>query len=221
MKQRPFCDQRLSMRTNVLLQRPKVGKVIQTTRSLPGDDFAYNPKPHDDHGVREIFEHWATIDRPQTTTREVQALHQPPQDFEATNRAAIRAGCQTSREFRDFKKTHTILVRPEENFDEADDGYNRAVRREMVHGISTPVTTEIQGTLTWQFGRDAVERARARRLPPLESTKRTLTHGPKMTKAARGETVKPAPPPTFADTFKMRRFLAIDRYAIDDRWRDS
>jgi nucleoid-associated protein YgaU len=207
------------MRTNVLLQRPKIGKVIQTTRSLPGDDFAYNPKPHDDHGVREIFQHWATLDRPQTTDREVQARHRPPQDFVATNRAAIRAGCQTAKEFRDFKKAHEILVRPEENFDEADDSYNRRVRQEMIHGIPTPVTTEMQRTLTWQFGRDAVERAKERRLPPLEATKGIRFHGPKWNKAARGETVKQPPPATYADNFKMKRFLAINRYAIDDRWR--
>jgi hypothetical protein len=223
MKQRPFCDQRPSMRTNVILQRPKIGQVIQTTRNLPESDFAYTPQYHDNYGVREIFQNWATLDRPRTTSRDVSARRYASarQDFPATNRAALRSGCITAKEFRDFKKRHTILTKSEANYDAEDDEYNRNVRKSMVHGIPTPVTTDMRDTLTWQFGRDAVERARTRQttrhLPPLDGHKpRVVTGNVKLTKAARGETVKPPPPLTYGDTFKMRRFLAIDRYAIDD-----
>jgi hypothetical protein len=90
----------------------------------------------------------------------------------------------------------------------------------MVHGIPTPVTTEMRDTLTWQYGRDAVERARTRQmkrhLATTDIVKRKVTQGVKYTKAARGETVKPPPPLTYGDTFKIGRFRDIGRYAIDD-----
>jgi hypothetical protein len=143
------------------------------------------------------------------------------QDFITTNRMALRSGCVTAREFRDYKKRHTIFTKPEYNYDAEDDEYNKNVRKSMVHGIPTPVTTDMKDTLTWQFGRDAVERARERQttrhLPPIDGHKpRAISGAVKLTKAARGETVKPPPPLTFGDTYKMRRFLAINRYAIDD-----
>jgi hypothetical protein len=143
------------------------------------------------------------------------------QDFIATNRAALRSGCVTAREFRDYKKRHTILTKPEANYDAEDDEYNKNVRRSMIHGMPTPVTTDMKDTLTWQYGRDAVERGRERQtirhLPSIDGNKsRVISGAVKLTKAARGETVKPPPPLTFGDTYKMRRFLEIDRYAIDD-----
>jgi hypothetical protein len=211
------------MRTNVILQRPKIGKVIQTTRTLPDDDFAYTPGYHDNYGVREIFQHWGEIERPRTSMRDVSARRHASarQDYIATNRAALRSGCVTAREFRDFKKRHTILTRTEANYDAEDDEYNKNVRRSMIHGIPTPVTTDMRDTLTWQFGRDAVERARdrqtVRHLPPIDGQKRRAVTGTvKLTKAARGETVKPPPPLTYGDTYKIRRFADIGRYAIDD-----
>jgi hypothetical protein len=127
----------------------------------------------------------------------------------------------SAREFRDFKKSHVILTKSEANYDAEDDEYNKNVRKSLAHGVPTPVTTDMKDTLTWQFGRDAVERARERQtvrhLPPIDgSKKRGLSGGVKLTKATRGETVKPAPPVTYGDTFKLRRFADIGRYAIDD-----
>jgi hypothetical protein len=224
MKQRPFADQRVSMRTNVLLQRPKVGQVIRTTRTLPADEFAYTPMRHDGYGVKEIFSEWEQTCNPRPSTREASARHRTysRQDFVATNRAALRGGCISAKEFREFKKKHEILVKPEENYDAEDDEYNKIVRRNTVHGIATPVNTEMAATLTWQYGREAVERARSkqtlRHMPTTVLLKRRAVHGIKPTRASRGETVKPPPPPTVADMFKMKRFLAINRYAIDDTW---
>jgi hypothetical protein len=222
MKQRPFSDVRQSMRTNVLLQRPKVGAVIQATRSLREEGFAYTPMYHDDHGVKEIFQDWEKVERTQTANRERIARKRAVrrQDFVATNRSALRGGCVTAKEFREFKKGHAILVRAEENFDAADDEYNKVVRRALVHGITTPVSTEMRETLTWQAGRDAVERARSRQatrhLPSVEIVKRRSWQGVKLTKGARGETVKGSPPRTHGDDYKIPRFRDIGRYAIDD-----
>jgi hypothetical protein len=224
MKQRPFADQRPSMRANVLLQRPKVGQVIRTTRALPPEEFAYTPMAHDGYGVKEIFSEWEQTCNPRPSTREASARRRTcsRQDFVATNRAALRSGCISAKEFRDFKKKHEILVKPEENYDAEDDEYNKIVRRNTVHGIATPVNTEMAATLTWQYGREAIERARAkqtlRHIPTTVSLKRKASRGIKPTRASRGETVKPPPPPTRADTFKIKRFAEIDRYAIDDTW---
>jgi hypothetical protein len=223
MKQRPFWDQRPSMSTNVLLQHPKLGQVIQTTRSLPDEQFAHTPRYRDDHGVREIFQNWATLEQPSLSARDHSARRHTSvrQDFVATNRAALRAGCVTAGEFRDFKKRHTILTKSELNLDAEDDAYDREVRRAMIHGTPTPVATEIRDTLTWQFGREAVDRARERQTMrqsiPAESLKpKVASARVRWTKAARGEAVKPESPATIADTFKIRRFAEIGRYAIDD-----
>jgi hypothetical protein len=221
MKQRPFCDMRASMKTNVLLLRPKVGKVMQPTRNLPPDEFAYTPQYHDSYGVREIFQGWAELERPSTTSRIVAARHRAPQDFVATNRAAIRSGCVSAHDFRDFKKKHEILVKPEENYDAEEECFRSTQIRSMVHGISTPVSTDMKAVMTWQYGRDAIERGRQRQslrhLPKAGDLKNRVNHGIKPTRASRGHTLKPAGPPTVADTFKISRFLAIKRYAIDDQ----
>jgi hypothetical protein len=210
------------MKTNVLLQKPKLGKIIQTTRNLPPDEFAYTPMFHDPYGVKEIMYNWETLERPKPRSKSVDARHLPRQDFVATNRAAIRGGCVTAHEFRDFKKKHKILVKPEENYDAEEEEFRKVTIRNMTHGIGTPVSTEMKDSLTWRYGREAVERARSRQIrrhtPKATDLKKRVNHGIKLTRASRGETVKPPPAPTVADTFKMQRFLAIDRYAIDDTW---
>jgi hypothetical protein len=222
MKERPFCDARPSMRTNVLLQKPKLEKGTRPTRDLPPEDFAFTPRYHDSYGVKEIFQEWTKREREEAAKRERSARRRTcdRQDFVQTNRSALRAGCVNAKEFREFKKSHEILVKPEENFDAADDEYNRAVRRNMVHGITTPVSTEMKETITWQAGREAVERARARQARRHRGTvsalKKRPMEGVKLTKAARGHMVKPPPPLTYADTFKLARFRNIDHWAIDD-----
>jgi hypothetical protein len=222
MKHRPFCDTRASMQSNVLLQRPKVGRAAPTTRSLPSDDFAYTPQRHDGYGVREIFQGWEELERPSTTSRAVAARHRAPQDFPATNRAALRSGCVTSHEFRDFKKTHRILVKPQENYDAVEEEYRKDTIRGMTHGVLTPVSTDMKNVMTWQPGREALEKAKQkqtmRNSPKPDELRRKANHGIRPTRASIGHTVQPPSPPTRADTFKMKRFLDIDRYAIDDQW---
>jgi hypothetical protein len=208
------------MKTNVLLQKPKLGKIIQATRTLPPDEFAYTPQFHDGYGVREIMYHWNELEKPNPRSRSVSARHLPRQDFPATNVAALRNGCVTAHEFRDFKKKHKILVKPEENYDAEEEQYRTVTIRNMTHGKPTPISTEMKDSLEWRYGRDAVERARSRQtlrhMPKADDLKKRVNHGIKPTRASRGETVKPPPPLTVADTFKMQRFLDINRYAIDD-----
>jgi hypothetical protein len=195
---------------------------MQTTRSLPADSFAYTPQYHDDYGVREIFQHWAVLERPSTTNRAMSAFHRTRQDFVATNRSAIRAGCISAHDFRDYKKSHVILVKPEENYDAEEEAYRVLQIRAKVHGKPSPVSTDMKACLSWQSGREAVERGKQRQAlrhaPRPSDLRRRVNHGIKLTRASRGHTVKPPGPPTRASTFKMGRFLAIDRYAIDDKW---
>jgi hypothetical protein len=224
MKQRPFCDQRPSMRTNVLLRRPKDGEVIRVTRDLPPADFAYTPQKHDGYGVREIFAEWEQNSNPLPSTREIAARRRTcsRQDFIATNRAALKAGSVTAREFREFKKSHEILVNPDENYDVAVDQYNKTVRQNMVHGKPTPVISQIRDCLTWQGGREEVEKGRRRQArrhaPSTKKMRKRINHGVTPTRASRGHTVKPPAPPTHGDMFKIKRFENIDHYAIDDTW---
>jgi hypothetical protein len=72
----------------------------------------------------------------------------------------LTVGCVTAREFRDYLKLDTIPTRTEGNSDAEDDEYNRNVRRDLVHGVATPVTTEMKRIRTWKIGREAIDRAR-------------------------------------------------------------
>jgi hypothetical protein len=224
LKHRPFCDRRMSMKTNVLLQRPKVGRGCPTTQELPSEDFRYGIVHHDGWGVKEIFAEWDAATRPTLSTRSLADRRRiySHQDFVATNRAAVRAGCISAREFREFKKKHEILVKPEENSAAEDDAHNAIVRRSMTHGKSTIVKSEMKDCLTWQSGRDAVDKARGkqtiRHQPTIFEIKRKTNHGIKPTRASRGHTVKAREGPSLAETFKMKKFLDVEGYAIDDKW---
>lgn len=92
----------------------------------------------------------------------------------------------------------------------------------MRHGIATPVSSEMKDCLTYKFGRDAVEFARQRQeirhRPKTSIIRKRANHGVQATRASIGESVKPELQPTYADTFKMKRFLAIDHCAIQDHW---
>jgi hypothetical protein len=209
---------RSSMQTNVLLQRPKVGKSAPSTRDLPPDDFAYGPQFHDNHGVKEMFEGWSELERPSTTSRVISARYKARQDYPATNRAAVHAGCVSPHEFRDFKQTHNIPVRPPQNHKAEEEAYRRDAIRSMTHGIPTPVSTEMNACMTWQGGHDAVERGRSKQTTRHSAPVRRGLGPVRMTRASRAHTAMPPPAPTEADTFKMRRFREIDRYAIDDQW---
>ena len=145
----------------------------------------------------------------------------PRRDFIATNKAALKAGCVNSKEYREFQKSHRINVKPEENIAAAEDELARAKHRAMVHGIPTPASSEMKECLTWQSGREAKERAmrlRQIREARKEAREARKPKGVRHTRASRGETYKPDPPPTYAETYKIPRFRDIEGYAIDDKW---
>jgi hypothetical protein len=90
----------------------------------------------------------------------------------------------------------------------------------MIHGIETPVNTEMKDTITWQYGRNAVQWGREKQARRHASNqngkkKRIATQGVKYSKAARGETVKPPEPETYGDAFRIERLKERGRYAID------
>lgn len=161
--------------------------------------------------------------RTMSVTRSKQKKSNGKQDFVATNKAALKAGCVTAGEFRDFKKKHEILVKPEENWDAAEDAYLKTVHRAMTHGIHTEYDNGMSDCLTYATARKAKEDAMKKReimntrsIRKQESsiTKKKI----RPTRASRGHTYKPDPPPSYADTFKMKRFREIDHYAIKDYW---
>ncbi|OHT14966.1 hypothetical protein TRFO_14629 [Tritrichomonas foetus] len=221
MKQRPFCDQRPSMQANPLLQKPKIGRTIRSTQDLPDDDYRYGKVYHDNFGVKELVSEWQQL-RPTQNRKMPKKVHAHKQDFVATNKAALRAGCVTAKEYREFRLQHEINVRPEDNAGAEEDKYLHSVHQSMVHGIPTPVTSEMKDCLTYQCGRDAVERAKQkqtlRHMPTPTTIKRQTNHGIKQTRASRGHSVKRNVSPSKADNFKMKRFLAIDHCAIVDHW---
>lgn len=396
MKQRPFCDQRPSMKTNKLLVRAKVGKVVDTTYDLPPKEYRYGYQAHDDHGVAECLK-WPNFttstskQRAQSTRRERTTLQdeyneetgsvtsrnirrhydgydprnperfgfdeelctskidplvlygpsvaitpeaakaavgnisplgtvvphpkispenmsttsysslystrrrnendsgsdgeyestygqlkttrknkskntirtrgfdnsfdatsatsyrtdctaiqsptrikQPTgmkrikknanRDYIETNKQALRAGCCTAREFDEFKQTHEINVKPEENFKTQEDEYLRVLHKQMVHGIPTPPLTGVKDCLNWAGYKEAKQKAIERRERQKERKAKNASLKPKgihYTRAARGHSHKPDPPPSYADTFKMKRFTNIDHYAIKDYWGDK
>ncbi|OHS99725.1 hypothetical protein TRFO_33804 [Tritrichomonas foetus] len=336
MKQRPFCDQRPSMKTNVMLVRHKVGRVTDTTRDLPPTEYRYGYQAHDDHSVAECLKWGNPIQNDNTRRRSssvkrrrsrspslestysqtsaaaqhsrnmrtiydgydprnldrsicsskidpeilaqrnmnspggrpgydgmsdtssvysraysinsvstarrpiansktaIDAISMPTRvkqqtekktrgktDFIETNRQALRAGCVTASEYRDFKEKNDIFVKPEENFQVQEDEFLRYKQRQMVHGIPTPVSTEMKECLTWQGYKDAKAKALARReVQKARKAKKAAVKpkGIRHTRASRGESYKPDPPPSYADTYKIPRFRDIDRYAIVDYW---
>ncbi|OHS92910.1 hypothetical protein TRFO_40766 [Tritrichomonas foetus] len=225
IKQRPFCDQRASMKTNVLLRRNKVGVHPPPTYELPPVDYAYGEMKHDNHSVKEIFEGF-TVKPPPLSARARARRHiTQKRDFVETNKAALKAGCVSAREYDQFRSERFIAVKPQENVNLADDEFLAWKTKNMVHGVQYHIENEMKKCLEYQYGRDAVEKARRRQeirqqrmsspqVQRAEIYKRRLT----TTRASRGHSVKPELPPSYADTFKMKRFLAIDHYAIDDKW---
>lgn len=226
IKQRPFCDQRASMKTNVLLQRHKVGRHTPSTRDLPPDDYSYGEMKHDNYGVKDIFEGFKVRPPPASARNSRSKRAAPAQrDFVATNKAALRAGCVSAREFDEFRSSHMITKKPEVNLVAQSDDDFKMMTRSMVHGVQNHIEHEMKQCLEYQYGRDAVEQARQRQALRQKRLQSPSMNRGKMqqrallaTKATRGESVKPVVPPTHADNFKMKRFLAIDHYAIKDKW---
>lgn len=245
IKQRPFCDQRPSMKTNVLLSRHKVGKRDAPTYELPDDDYAYGEMKHDNYGVRDIFANYARLNSfakrdeldgygaaPSTARRTKRTASRSPsptfktkRDFVATNKAALQDGCVTAREFDEFRKDHMIPVKPKINGNQTEDEMLHYKQRQMVHGVQYHIDNEMKKCLEYQYGRDAVEKARksqerrvARESDPKYQMNNARSRRLLPNKATIGHSVKPDPQPTYAETFKISRFRDIGRYAINDRW---
>ncbi|OHS99336.1 hypothetical protein TRFO_34241 [Tritrichomonas foetus] len=227
IKQRPFCDQRLSMKSNYLLQKTKVGKVPPCPYPLPDDDYAYGISYHDDYGVKEIFDNYKKLSIHQPKKRKSKRISKMvvKRDFVATNKAALKAGCVTAREYDEYRHEHMIPVQPEENYNVTSDQLLKYKQRNMVHGVQYHIENEMKKCLEYQYGRDAVEKAREKQrirqeklASPTNKMSKAYSRRLLTTRATRGHSVKPEPQPSYADTFKMKRFLAIDRYAIEDKW---
>ena len=227
VKQRPFCDRRASMSSNYLLQKVKVGKVPPAPYPLPDEDYAYGVCYHDDHGVKEIFDNYRlmSLHPPRSKSKSRSASVMKRNDYTATHKAALNAGMVTPREFNEYFTNHMISKAPDVSVNYVEDQEHQMKVRNMVHGVQYHIEKEMRKCLEYEYGRMAVEKAREKqrkRMEALEDPKnknnkaylrRLLT-----TKASRGHAVKPQLPPTPAETFKMKRFLAIDHYAIEDKW---
>lgn len=145
-------------------------------------------------------------------------------DFISTNKAALDAGCVTARDFREFKEENYIATKQKTKNGQRAKRLHEMKVRNMVHGISTPVHSEMKDCLTYKTLNDALDRAvRTRELQALRTKaktakKPTFKKASRSTCASRGHTVKPPPPPSEADTFKMKKFKDIDHYKIVDYW---
>ena len=145
-------------------------------------------------------------------------------DFIETNKQALECGCITARDFREFREENYIPVKQNQRVSKKKQIQHERKVKNMVHGVSTPYVEEMKDCLTYKTLNDALERAvRDKELNKEKArlrkqSKPTFKTASRATKASRGHTFKPAPPPTEADTFKMKRFKNIRGYAIDDKW---
>lgn len=215
------------MSKNILLVQGEVGKVTPATYNLPSEDFRYGIRTKSNGSVADCFKCYDTEDEPCVQERCLTSRRQKKAkvDYIATNKKALKSGCLTARDFREFKESHTIPVRQIERNSELEREVHQKKIDDMVHGIKTPVVEEIKDCMTYKTLNDSMTRAiqnkaaneeKARRKKAMKPNLRT---GTRSTKASRGHTFKPAPPPSEADTFKIKRFREIQGYAIDDKWK--
>ena len=178
-------------------------------------------------GVRENFDNWTLVESGALSAR-ANRNYKPKEDFVATNKASIINHCITPRDNRKYQLEHPIMQKQKVKNEgtESPEQFHRRVTQ-MVHGIHTPYTSEMEDCLTFKTGREAKERALAKRQRDLErsflksaknSRKNITQRSMQPTKASLGHQYIAHPPEKPSDTFKMKRFLAIDHYAIDDKW---
>jgi len=212
------------MAKNPLLQRQKMGKAPPTTQDLPGEDFTYGKPSHGDLSVKEIFNHWSELQIPGSTTSRKD--FKPKEDFVATNRAAIRHGCKTAHDFRQFHLKHPVYKKTEKESGNAESQSDFVARcQTMTHGKKTSVSNEINDCVTFKTCRDAKEKAVAKKLAQAElgksvqfSSKVTWSRAARPTKASRGHTYQPYRSPRESETFKMKRFLNIEHGLVHKEW---
>lgn len=207
-------------------ERPQTTRVTRSSNQY--DEESRDPRRRR-HSPQDCETHVPRTSRKENAIQSPTRYTQPTakkeapgkKDFVATNKAALKAGCVTARDFREFQKNTHICVKPEENLAVAEDEFARAVHRSMVHGRPNHVKSEIKDCLTWQGYKEAKEKAiqtrevkSARRQVKASMKPRGIRH----TRASRGHTHKPEAPPSYADTFKIKRFRDIEGYAIEDKW---
>ena len=224
-----FSDYRPSMSKNPLLVQGDVGHTTPSTQDLPGPDYRYGIRSKHSSSVAECFSNYGLDDNddddiPVERCLSARRPRKEKQDYIATNKAALRAGCRTAREFRDYKLEHDIPIKQEVKTTAAEKiAFHRKVSN-MTHGDRTVIVDEMKDCMTYKTLNDAIVKAIADRQKNIEKAKRikakkpNLVTGTRSTNASRGHTYKPPPPPTEAQTFKMKRFRDINRYAIDDKW---
>lgn len=228
----PFSDHRPSMDRNVLLVTHPVGHAAKSTHTLPDSDFRYGIRTTSNGSVKDCLSGWDTEEDKlswkfisRSEIPESARRFHGKQDFIATNKLALKDGCVTSRDFREFKEANRdIIVKLDDN-GEFEREYNRRVRiKNMRHGIPTPLKSEISDCLTYRPLHEAIARAWRKKEIQNEirkarkKAKPTFQTASRSTKASRGHTFKGAPPPTLADTFKLKRFTDITRHKIVDHW---
>ncbi|EAY04246.1 hypothetical protein TVAG_474520 [Trichomonas vaginalis G3] len=230
VKQRAFCDIRPSMLKNPLLVRNKIGKAAPSTHDLPPSDYRYGCKTNIGEGVKEMFQNWEKIENPEETQPDSsrrKTEFKPGNDYIAMNRNAIRHGCRTSKEFREFQLKHPVMKKVVDSDSKIESNQNFHTRVvSMTHGIPTPVTSEMKECLTWYYGREAKERALAKRALEASTRARASTattssirsRATRPTRASIGHTKVCYVAPRESDTFKIKRFADIDHYAIVDYW---
>ena len=224
MKPRPFADYRPSMAKNPLLQRAKIGRAIPTTQDLPNEDFRYGKPSQGDLSVKDIFNHWSEVDNNNLAITSRQE-YKPKEDFVATNRAAIRHGCKTAHDFREFYLKHPIYKKPEQEIGNSESDFHNKCTN-MTHGSKTTVSTEIQDCLTFKTGREAKERALAKKkiqselneFKSINSSKVSWAKAGRPTRASRGHTYQAYKSPRESETFKLKRFLNVDKGLVKTHW---
>jgi len=175
----------------------------------PKSDFRYGKVYHDPLTVKDCLTYPEYDERvlsrsPKKTQQKV--------DFIQTNKAAIAAGCCTSRDFREYREKTVVYVKQEENWKHEEEVIRQTKVKEMVHGVKTAPVSEIH--LCFNYPVDEVQ---TRSIKP-KKKKVSLAHASRSTRASRAHANKPPPPPTEAETFKLKRFTSINRCAIQDHW---
>ncbi|EAY15222.1 hypothetical protein TVAG_202160 [Trichomonas vaginalis G3] len=218
-----YRDYRPSMAKNALLVHGDIARATPSTHNLPPENYVYGIKSKKEAGVKEMFDNWAALEnQPQSARRDKE--FKPKQDYIATNRSAVKHGCITSREFREYQIEHPIMQKQKvfaPNSETPEAFHNRV--SQMVHGKATPTFSEMDDCMHFKTGRaleqKAWEKKRAeqerRSLDQSKGTIAQRSHRP--TKASIGHQYV-AKEPNPVDSFKMKRFLAINRCSVVDHW---
>ena len=151
----------------------------------------------------------------------------PQRDWITINKNAVHNGCITSRDFRNYQTEHQIMQKPKQLSEgqETNEQFHDRVNQ-MTHGVHYDIVNEMEDCLTFKTGREAKERALAKRQREMQrntylksNTRQAITQrSTRPTRASLGHQHVAYVPEKPADTFKMKRFCDVDHCAIDDKW---